>query len=97
MSYRHVIVVGVIAGIGFTVALFVSTAAFHEPGPVQDSVKMGALLSFVAALLALLIARILKIQPFSGTIDDLAPAEKKVEDDDASEDPPITPDHVPAI
>jgi len=97
MTYRHVVVVGVIAGIGFTVALFVSTAAFHEPGPVQDSVKMGALLSFVAALLAILMARILKIRPFTGSIDDLEPAEKRVEDDDASEDPPITPDHVPAI
>ncbi len=97
MSYRHVTVVGVIAGIGFTVALFVSTAAFQDPGPVQDSVKMGALLSFAAALLAFLVARILKIRPFSGSIDDLPPAETTSEDDTPGEDPPVTPDHVPAI
>ena len=97
MSYRHVTVVGVIAGIGFTVALFVSTAAFQDPGPVQDSVKMGALLSFAAALLAFLVARILKIRPFSGSIDDLPPAETTSEDDTPGEDPPVTPNHVPAI
>ncbi len=63
MSYRHVITLGMIAGIGFTVALFVSTAAFKEPGAVQDSVKMGALLSFGAAPLAFMIAKMLKVKP----------------------------------
>lgn len=41
-------VVGVFAGIGFTVALFFATAAF-PPGEVLDQAKMGALFSFVAA------------------------------------------------
>ncbi|MBW3600825.1 MAG: Na+/H+ antiporter NhaA, partial [Planctomycetes bacterium] len=63
MSYRHIFTLGMIAGIGFTVALFVSTAAFQQPGPVQDSVKMGALLSFAAAILAFVIARLLGVKP----------------------------------
>ena len=62
MSYRHVFVLGVIAAIGFTVALFVSVAAFTTPGAVRDSVKMGALLSFAAAPLAIGIARAIGIR-----------------------------------
>ena len=63
MDYRHVVTLGMIAGIGFTVALFVSVAAFTVPGSVQDSVKMGALLSFAAAPLAIVIAKLLRIRP----------------------------------
>ena len=63
MDYRHVVTLGMVAGIGFTVALFVSVAAFTDPGPVQDSVKMGALLSFAAAPLAILIAKMLRVRP----------------------------------
>jgi NhaA family Na+:H+ antiporter len=68
MDYRHVITLGMVAGIGFTVALFVSVAAFKVPGATQDSVKMGALLSFAAAPLAIIIARVLKVRP-CGPID----------------------------
>lgn len=63
MDYRHVVTLGMVAGIGFTVALFVSVAAFKVAGPVQDSVKMGALLSFAAAPLAVIIGKALRIQP----------------------------------
>ena len=63
MDYRHVVTLGMVAGIGFTVALFVSVAAFTTPGPVQDSVKMGALLSFAAAPLAIIIAKVLRVKP----------------------------------
>jgi len=52
LRYREMVVVGVVAGIGFTVALFFATAAF-PPGPVLDEVKMGALLSFAGAPLAI--------------------------------------------
>ncbi|MDQ3249390.1 MAG: Na+/H+ antiporter NhaA, partial [Chloroflexota bacterium] len=45
MHWNDLIVLGCIAGIGFTVALFVSTVAF-PPGPLLDAVKMGALFSF---------------------------------------------------
>ncbi len=63
MNYRHVVSLGCVAAIGFTVALFVSTAAFPTPGPVQDSVKMGALLSFSAAILSFVVARGLGVRP----------------------------------
>jgi NhaA family Na+:H+ antiporter len=63
MGYIHIATLGMIAGIGFTVALFVSVAAFRTPGAIQDSVKMGALLSFAAAPLAFLLARAFGIRP----------------------------------
>jgi NhaA family Na+:H+ antiporter len=64
MDYGHVVLLGMVAGIGFTVALFVSVAAFPSPGPVQDSVKMGALLSFTAAPLAFVLSRSLGVRPW---------------------------------
>jgi Na+:H+ antiporter, NhaA family len=54
-----VLVTGLAAGIGFTVALFFTTAAF-APGPIQDEAKIGALVSFFAAPLALGIGRLLR-------------------------------------
>lgn len=72
MTYAHVATVGMVAGIGFTVALFVSIAAFRTPGAVQDSVKMGALLSFAAAPLALLLGKVFNIRSAS------APAPAKI-------------------
>ncbi len=45
-------VIGCIAAIGFTVSLFIATVAF-DPGPVQDAAKMGALFSFVAAIISI--------------------------------------------
>jgi len=62
MTYRHIITLGMVAGIGFTVALFVSSAAFADPGPIQDSAKMGALASFAAALVAIPLGRRLKVK-----------------------------------
>jgi NhaA family Na+:H+ antiporter len=56
LSYRHTLVLGVAAGIGFTVALFFATASF-PPGTALDQAKMGALLSFFAAPLALVLGR----------------------------------------
>jgi NhaA family Na+:H+ antiporter len=50
------LVVGVAASIGFTVALFFATAAFPG-GPALAQAKMGALLSFTAAPLAIVVAR----------------------------------------
>ena len=63
MTMRHTIVLGCIASLGFTVALFVSTAAFPTPGPIQDSVKMGALLSFLAPVSAFGAAFLCGIRP----------------------------------
>jgi Na+:H+ antiporter, NhaA family len=52
------LVVSIAASIGFTVSLFFATAAFSE-GRALSETKMGALLSFVAAPLALAVSRIL--------------------------------------
>ena len=61
LNYRETLVLGVVAGVGFTVALFFATASF-EPGLALDEAKMGALLSFVAAPLAIGIGRMLRVQ-----------------------------------
>jgi len=65
MTYRHITVIGLVASIGFTVALFVSTVAFADPSmsAVRDSVKMGALGSFAGAFIAIAGAKILGIRP----------------------------------
>jgi NhaA family Na+:H+ antiporter len=65
MTYGDVAIVGLAAGIGFTVSLFFATAAF-PPGPVLDQAKMGALLSFVAAPLAVAGSRYRKPRPRPG-------------------------------
>jgi NhaA family Na+:H+ antiporter len=57
-----VLVVGIAASIGFTVALFFATAAY-PPGPFLAEAKMGALLSFGAAPLALLAAWLFRRRP----------------------------------
>jgi NhaA family Na+:H+ antiporter len=59
ISAHDLLVVGVAASIGFTVSLFFATAAFPA-GEALAQAKMGALLSFAAAPLALAIARFRK-------------------------------------
>ena len=61
LSYSGLIVMGVTAGIGFTVALFFTTASF-PPGAVLDEAKMGALLSFLAAPIAIGLGAIMRIK-----------------------------------
>lgn len=61
IKLKDLLAVGLAAGIGFTVALFVTTVAF-EPGPVQDACKAGALVSIVAAPLAVLAAKVLRVR-----------------------------------
>lgn len=56
LDMRSLVVLGVTAAMGFTVALFFATAAF-APGAVLDQAKMGALLSVLAAPLAIVVAR----------------------------------------
>jgi NhaA family Na+:H+ antiporter len=50
-----------VASIGFTVSLFFATAAFPG-GPALAETKMGALLSFVAAPLALIGSRLMPVR-----------------------------------
>lgn len=60
VTWKDLCVVGILAGIGFTVALFFATAAFPY-GRLLDETKMGALMSFVAFFAALAAARVLRI------------------------------------
>jgi len=67
MRTSDLFVIGIIAAIGFTVSLFIAAVAFDgsvvlEGMSVQAAAKMGALLSFFAAILAIVMGRILRIQ-----------------------------------
>ena len=62
LGTADLLVVGIVASIGFTVSLFFATAAF-PPGAALAETKMGALLSFVAAPLALAVSRIARGRP----------------------------------
>jgi NhaA family Na+:H+ antiporter len=66
---RELLVVGVAASIGLTVALFFATAAFPSGGTALAETKMGALFSFVAAPLAILIARTVLTPSRLATVD----------------------------
>jgi len=61
MRNPDLVVLGIAAGIGFTVALFVSVVAFPS-GALQDSVKMGALFSFLSAPVTLVAAWVLGVR-----------------------------------
>jgi len=61
MRYKELMVAGLIAGIGFTVALFVAGEAFTNP-VIQGAAKVGAMLSILAFPLAIILSRILKIR-----------------------------------
>jgi NhaA family Na+:H+ antiporter len=64
----QLVIVGVVASIGFTVSLFFATAAFSN-GPALAETKMGALLSFIAAPLAIVLAKLLGQQTRSTGAD----------------------------
>jgi Na+:H+ antiporter, NhaA family len=61
MKNRDLLVVGIIAGFGFTVALFVAGEAFIDPVH-QGAARMGAMLSCSSAVIALVAGRLLKIK-----------------------------------
>jgi len=62
MKRRDLFVAGIIAALGLTVALFVSGQAFENTSPHQSGAKMGALLSVVAGVIAIILGKILKIE-----------------------------------
>jgi NhaA family Na+:H+ antiporter len=64
LTARDLLVVGCAAGVGFTVALFFATAAFPN-GDLLDQTKMGALLSFTAAPIAVATAVMLRVGRFA--------------------------------
>ncbi len=61
MRIIDLVVVGCVAAIGFTVALFVASVAF-SPGPIQDAAKMGALFSFGGALISIAAGIICRVE-----------------------------------
>lgn len=61
MGTRELLVAGITAGIGFTVALFVAGEAFTDP-VVQGAAKMGAMLSIIVAFVAWVMAKALRIK-----------------------------------
>ena len=63
----------------------------HDPGPIQDSVKMGALLSFIAGGLAFLVAWIVRIKPISAE-EKLLPDGAPSLDEGGQGDSDLTPD-----
>ncbi len=60
MRIIDLVVIGCVAAIGFTVSLFVASVAF-EPGPIQDAAKMGALFSFMAAVISIVAGKLTKV------------------------------------
>ncbi len=65
MKMRDLWVLGCVAAIGFTVALFVTTVAFPA-GAAQEAAKMGAVFSFGAAAIAIVMGRLLKVERREG-------------------------------
>jgi Na+:H+ antiporter, NhaA family len=61
LGLGDLLLVGITASIGFTVALFFATAAFPD-GAALAQTKMGALLSFIAAPLAIVTSLVLRSQ-----------------------------------
>lgn len=61
LRVSDLLVVGLVAAIGFTVSLFFATAAFPA-GTALAETKMGALLSFVAAPIAVVVSRMLRVR-----------------------------------
>jgi Na+:H+ antiporter, NhaA family len=64
VGWRELLVVGCIACIGLVFALFFATAVM-PPGPLLLEMKMGALLTIVGAVLAFLLARLLRVGRFA--------------------------------
>ncbi len=65
MAMKHLLVAGIIAGLGLTVALFVAGKAFTGP-PFQDPAKMGAVLSGGVAAVAFAVGWALKVKDGAG-------------------------------
>ena len=62
MAIRHLPVIGIIAGLGLTVALFVAGKAFPGDSPFQEPGKMGAVFSIGAALVAYALGKLLHVR-----------------------------------
>jgi NhaA family Na+:H+ antiporter len=66
LSRRHVVLAGIVAGVGFTMALFVAELAFPE-GALLDAAKLGVLVASAAAgVLTLVVGRFALPRPANG-------------------------------
>jgi NhaA family Na+:H+ antiporter len=64
VGWPHLVVLGFLGAIGFTIALYFAAASIG-PGPVLSQLKMGALLSLAGALPAFAAAWLLKVGRFA--------------------------------
>ena len=69
MNEKHLLVAGVVAGLGLTVALFVAGQAFKIDIPSQGAAKMGSLFSGGIALVAIVLGAILRVKDGAGQED----------------------------
>jgi NhaA family Na+:H+ antiporter len=60
VAWRELFVIGMIAAIGFSIGLFMSNELI-APGEVRAETSLGVLLTLVAAPVALLLARALRV------------------------------------
>jgi NhaA family Na+:H+ antiporter len=77
LTYRHLTVLGVVAGVGFTMALFVAQLAFSAP-QLLAAAKLGVLgASLAAAVVAVVLGRLLlSTEPCQGQADSADEAER---------------------
>ena len=66
MNAKHLLVAGVVAGLGLTVALFVAGQAFKNNIDAQGAAKMGALFSGGIALVAFMLGSMLGVKDGAG-------------------------------
>jgi NhaA family Na+:H+ antiporter len=62
MEFKHIVVAGVVAGTGLTVALFVAGEAFPGTSIHQGPAKMGALLSALSFVFAVVLGKLVGIK-----------------------------------
>ena len=68
LKLRQTVVLGMVAAVGFTVALFVTSVAIGTgkvPEELGGMLKLGALLSFAAGPLAMLLAKMMRVEKIS--------------------------------
>ena len=75
MRVKHLLVASIIAGLGLTVSLFIAGKAFPSDSAFQEPGKMGAVFSIAAALVAIVLGRILRVHQSHAAepIDEVAP------------------------
>jgi NhaA family Na+:H+ antiporter len=77
MKAKHLLVAGVVAGLGLTVALFVAGQAFKVDIDSQGAAKMGALFSGGIALVAIVLGKMLGVKDGAGQEKPAASAVKE--------------------